>query len=207
MLCRYCPPRSTLLGACRTYQAPAQDRIFEIAERLDGTNSTRRELNPFPRPRRRKDKVDYPEGYSGRINLRAAVDNETDIDGYSIYIDETGSVRNAYATRSAEVSMHLDTNSENDRISLSEVPNNVLSKFQRQLELFDQDSVLDESDDQGVNVTETVVDITFNNSDRYLVDERAGYYAAKKNGERVDRSELPADVREYSDWVIGVEED
>lgn len=73
-------------------------------------------------------------------------------------------------------------------------------------EFFDQDGTLDESDDQDVDVTETVVDITFNNSDRYLVDKRDGYYAAKKNGERVDRSELPADVREYSDWVIGVEE-
>lgn len=151
--------------------------------------------------------MEYPEDYSGRINLRAAVDNESDIDGYSICIDEAGSVRNAYATRSAEHSMDLDTNNEDDRISLSEVPNEVLSKFQRQLELFDQDVVLDESDGQGVDVTETVVDITFNNSDYYLVDGRAGYYGAKKNGERVDRSELPADVREYSDWVIGVEED
>lgn len=148
--------------------------------------------------------MEYPDDYSGTINLRAEVDQESDIDGYSIYLGRIGATKTVFATRSAEISIDLPPAHIDDEIDLTAVPKEVLSKFQRQLELFGHDDVLDEAEEQGVTVTKTVVEVTF---DEYTVDERNGYYVAKRNGTRINRDELPSTVREYSDWVIGVEED
>lgn len=146
--------------------------------------------------------MDYPEGYEGRINLRAGVNDTSDTRGYSIYLSEGGEIRTVLRTYPAEVSMEIRSTKTDDEIALSEVPQEVLSKFQRQLELFDHESVLDESQKQGIDVSEVVVEVTFN---EYTVHERDGYYGAKKNGDEVDSDDLPADVREYSEWLIDPE--
>lgn len=148
--------------------------------------------------------MEYPEGYSGKINLRVDVGPESDIDRYSIYLSSEGDVRTVIAGQAAKHSMNAGPTNFDDEISLSKVPREVLSEFQRQLELFGYDSALDASSDHGLTITRPTVAIEFN---EYLVDERDGYYAAKRNGDRIDRNELPADIREFSDWVIGVEED
>lgn len=148
--------------------------------------------------------MEYPDNYSGKINLRADVGPESDVDRYSIFLSSEGNIRTIIAGNAPEASMNTGPTNFDDEISLSEVPREALSEFQRQLELFGYDSALDSSSDHGLTITRPTVAIEF---DEYLVDERDGYYAAKRNDDRIDRSELPADVREFSDWVIGVEED